>query len=480
MASEDLTPARAALEDAATYVERHKVFQLFESLLQDVLVARPSDPLSHLITSLKREPVPKVVIAGPPGAQARSVCELLASKKGMVHVIASDVVRELARLNFKPAVEAKALIDSGKEVPDAVMLEMLKEKLTSGDCRSTGWVLEGYPSTATQARAMCTAGLLPTRFIHLALSDAAVTRRLTGRRVDPVENKVYHLQDAPPPNGEVANRLVQRGEDMPPHVAERLAAYRQHMSGVLPCFSKVLAELNGDEAGGVDAILERALPLVSPYMPSRAPRGAARVCLLGGPGSNAEALGAALALRYGAKLVSAVELLHSAALSGDKKAKAAMEHPNNPLEAGRPLLGPLILERIAKEDVRTSGFVLVGFPATPGHAKELEKAKVWLRDVVHLKLSDDDALAAVTQTRYDPYDGEVYHLESKPPRDYDTAERLVQHPNHKPAVVKKLLSEYNKELPKLLKVYSGMLRTEDARRSERELVERLAPCFLSL
>ena len=127
---------------------------------------------------------------------------------------------------------------------------------------------------ATQARAMCTAGLLPTRFIHLALSDAEVTRRLTGRRVDPAENKVYHLQDAPPPNGEVANRLVQRGEDMPPRVAERLAAYRQHMSGVLPCFSKVLAELNGDEAGGVDAILERALLLVSPYMPSRAPRAA--------------------------------------------------------------------------------------------------------------------------------------------------------------------------------------------------------------
>ena len=246
--AEELTPALAALEDAATYVERHKVFQLFESLLQDVLVARPSDPLSHLITSLKREPVPKVVIAGPPGAQARSVCELLASQKGLVHVIASDVVRELARLNFKPAVEAKALVDSGKEVPDAMMLEMLKEKLTSGDCRSTGWVLEGYPSTATQARAMCTAGLLPTRFIHLALSDAEVTRRLTGRRVDPAENKVYHLQDAPPPNGEVANRLVQRGEDMPPRVAERLAAYRQHMSGVLPCFSKVLAELNGDEA----------------------------------------------------------------------------------------------------------------------------------------------------------------------------------------------------------------------------------------
>ena len=95
-------------------------------------------------------------------------------------------------------------------------------------------------------------------------------------------------------------------------------------------------------------------------------------------------------------------------------------------------------------------------------------------------MTDAEALAAVTGTRYDPYDGEVYHVEKNPPTDADTAERLVQHANHKPAVVKKLLSAYNKELPKLLSAYSGMLRTEDAKRPERELVERLAPCFLSL
>jgi len=481
MPMDEETPARAALEDASTYVEQHGVFQLFESLLQEVLISKPSDPIAHMIATLKREPVPKIVVAGPPGAQARSVCELLAAKKGMVHVIASDVWRELARMNSKPGLEAKSLVENGLDVPDALMLDMLKEKLTSGECVSAGWVLEGYPSTATQARAMTTAGLLPTRFIHIALSDSEVTRRLTGRRVDPKENQVYHVQDMPPPDAEVAGRLVQRDEDVPARVSERLLAYRQSMSGVLPSFSAVSAEVDGSAA--VDALLQTCLPLVTTSMPSRAPRGAPRVLLLGGPGSNAETVGASLALRYGAKLVSAIELLHAASLQGDKAAKKCLE-TGEPLAAadavGKNFLGELVTARIGKEDVRTNGFVLVGYPNTPAQAKFLDKSKVWLRDVVHLDIAPKEAEAAVTGLRYDPYDGEVYHLDTNPPAHPDTLARLVTHPQHKSAVVKKQLRGWAKEKGALLKIYGGVLRPEDAKRSERELVERLAPCFLSL
>ena len=58
------------------------------------------------------------------------------------------------------------------------------------------------------------------------------------------------------------------------------------------------------------------LPSITPEMPSRAPRGSARVMLLGGPGSRAEELGEALTAAYGAVLVSAPQLLRAAALSG--------------------------------------------------------------------------------------------------------------------------------------------------------------------
>ena len=80
---------RELLDDASSYVEQHKVFQLFESLLQNVLVDKPDDPIDHLIKQLSRDNVPRIVVAGPPGAQSQSVCELLAAKANLVHVISS-------------------------------------------------------------------------------------------------------------------------------------------------------------------------------------------------------------------------------------------------------------------------------------------------------------------------------------------------------------------------------------------------------
>lgn len=233
---------RDLMEGASTYVEKQKIFQLFEGLMQDLIVNKPEDPISHLISKLKRTAVPRVVVAGPPGAQARSLCELVAAKTDLVHVIASDVWRELARLGSANGVKAKALVDGGAEVPSALQLELLKEKLNSGDCVTKGWVLEGYPNTQDQTRAMLASGLLPSRFLHVALDDAEVMRRLTGRRVDPDANIIYHVDDAPPPDAETAARLIQRADDTEERVAARLSSYRMAMRNVLPCFSKVRAE----------------------------------------------------------------------------------------------------------------------------------------------------------------------------------------------------------------------------------------------
>ena len=115
------------LEHSANYVEQKKIFQLFESLLQTLLIHRPEKPISHLINVLKRDDAPRVVVSGPPGAQARSVCELIAARSHMVHVVASDVWRELARLNSASGLRAKELVENGFEVSDELLLNMLKE-----------------------------------------------------------------------------------------------------------------------------------------------------------------------------------------------------------------------------------------------------------------------------------------------------------------------------------------------------------------
>ena len=67
---DSLDMATALLEDAAAYAEQNKIFQLFESLLQELVVHKPDKPIDHLIKVLKRDSVPRVVVAGPPGAEA--------------------------------------------------------------------------------------------------------------------------------------------------------------------------------------------------------------------------------------------------------------------------------------------------------------------------------------------------------------------------------------------------------------------------
>eukprot|EP00966_Prymnesium_polylepis_P109796 2540681-Prymnesium_polylepis.1 len=111
----------ALLEGAASYVEKHKVFQLFEGLLEDLIIKRPEDPIDHLIKALKRPEVPRVIIFGPPGAQARLLCEQVSAKLNLVHVIAGDVYRDLAKAGSALGKEAKALVD-GNQVRRRAML----------------------------------------------------------------------------------------------------------------------------------------------------------------------------------------------------------------------------------------------------------------------------------------------------------------------------------------------------------------------
>jgi len=221
------------------------------------------------------------------------------------------------------------------------------------------------------------------------------------------------------------------------------------------------------------------MPLVTSEMPTRAPRGCPRVLLLGGPGSESEALGSALAQRYSAKFISAIDLLHAASLRGDKTALKAMQTPN-PLKMAEEVLGDLVLARLQQEDVRTQGFVMTGYPATAAQAAKLKKSGIWVRHAVHLELTPKEAEAAVMGKRYDPYDGEEYHVDGPMPSDPLVQERLVSHPSMNPKVFRLLLKEWSTQIPKLLKAYAEELSVEDAKRPQSQLVERLAPCFLSL
>ena len=87
----------------------------------------------------------------------------------------------------------------GALVPDDLIIGMVKEKLQSEECRSKGWLLDGFPRTQPQAQAMVSAGIVPEKFILLDVPDEVLIERVVGRRLDPVTNAIYHIKFSPPP-----------------------------------------------------------------------------------------------------------------------------------------------------------------------------------------------------------------------------------------------------------------------------------------
>jgi len=466
---------KTTLEEAAAYVEKHKVFQLFEGLLQDLLIAKPEKPLEHLISSLQAPTVPRVVIAGPPAAETRVHSETLAVALKCEHVSGPELWTEAAKAGTAAGLQAKALMDEGKPISLAVQKALLLEKLTSPPCLANGWVLEGFPTTEAEAHAMLSAGLLPTTFLHLDLGETEATRRLTGRRVDQVENQVYHLDDSPPP-ADVVKRLVHRAEDKPDAVADRLLTYRQDMTRVLDMFKSVRKSVDASlSKSEIDALI---LPLVSSAMPSRAPRGCPRVLLLGGPGSGVDELADAVAMRYGVVSVSARELLHAESLKSGPRAKkiASMIKMDIVYEIPDEIVTPIILKRLSQEDVRKRGFVLTGYPSNAAQLAILKKANIWLRDVVLLDISPEAAARRLTLSRIDPVDGTEYHPDAEWPSDPVIQARLVEHPHRSEPAVRVALSAWAQRKKLYMSAYPALI-VEDSLRTTAALEERLAPYF---
>jgi adenylate kinase len=127
-------------------------------------------------------------------------------------------------------------MDRGELVPDELVIAMVMERIARDDC-TIGFLLDGFPRTAPQARALDKAladSWLPLEAVVLLdVPDEAIVERITGRRLDPVTGKIYHLKYNPPPL-DVASRLVQRSDDTEETCRARLARYHAETSAVIP------------------------------------------------------------------------------------------------------------------------------------------------------------------------------------------------------------------------------------------------------
>ena len=196
----------------------------------------------------------KLVFLGPPGAgkgtQAARVCE----KLSIPHISTGDMLRSAIANGTPTGLKAKTYVESGGLVPDEVLVEMVRERLSNADC-ANGYLLDGFPRTVHQAEALNEISA-PDRVIDVEVKDERFMARLTGRRVCKNCANTFHISTlkdekvCPDCGGE----LYQRKDDSPETIANRLNVYHSQTAPLIDFYTKAgtLRTVDGDN--GLDEV----------------------------------------------------------------------------------------------------------------------------------------------------------------------------------------------------------------------------------
>lgn len=175
----------------------------------------------------------RLIFLGPPGSGKGTQAGMVAAKLGIPQISTGDILREAVARNMELGGKAKAYMDSGRLVPDDVMLSLVEDRLAEADC-SKGFVLDGYPRTLPQAMTLDEMLEVGRKnmdaVIFIDVKDEAVLERLSRRRVCPQCKALYNLDADPPRMENLCDRcgveLSSRTDDGEATIRTRLGVYR--------------------------------------------------------------------------------------------------------------------------------------------------------------------------------------------------------------------------------------------------------------
>lgn len=172
----------------------------------------------------------KIILLGAPGAGKGTQAEKISDKMGIPQISTGNIIREALKSGSELGEKAKSFMDKGLLVPDNVVIEIIRERLTLDDC-AKGYILDGFPRTIAQAEALDEMGISIDAVLNIYVPDEKIVNRLSGRRVCADCSNTYHIADKKPAKEGVCDKcsgaLIQRKDDSAETIAERLRVYHE-------------------------------------------------------------------------------------------------------------------------------------------------------------------------------------------------------------------------------------------------------------
>ena len=194
-----------------------------------------------------------VILLGAPGSGKGTIASRLAGEDPAVrHVSSGDLLRGAIAAGTPAGVEAKAYMDKGQLVPDALVVAMIGDVIAAEKTAKT-MLLDGFPRNVAQAEALERSGAKVRSAVLVDVPDEIIADRIAGRRTCPKCKAGYHVKALPPKVEGVCDvcgeRLVVRKDDNPETVRDRLVVYHRETEPLVAYYEAkgLLRRIDGDQ-----------------------------------------------------------------------------------------------------------------------------------------------------------------------------------------------------------------------------------------
>ena len=200
----------------------------------------------------------KLILLGPPGAGKGTQAKFVTEYLKIPQISTGDILRAEVKDRTDLGIKVQKIMDSGGLVSDELIVSIVKNRLQKDDC-TNGFLLDGFPRTIPQAKALLEAKIAIDIVIELSVSDDEIVKRLSGRRVHEASGRIYHIQNNPPKHPDLddqtGEKLVQRPDDLESTVRKRLAVYRSQTKPLVDFYSN-LSKSNSVHFESIDGSLD--------------------------------------------------------------------------------------------------------------------------------------------------------------------------------------------------------------------------------
>ena len=183
-----------------------------------------------------------LILMGPPGAGKGTQGEILAKKLNIQTISTGVMLRSAMKEGTEVGKVAAKYINDGLLIPDSVIVDVVKERLSKPDVED-GFILDGFPRTVAQAKALTEAGLKIDKVLSIDVSDDEIVGRLSSRRECSKCGAPYNeVSNKPAKEGicdKCGGELIRRADDVPETIMNRLSIYHNETEPILHYYKEM-------------------------------------------------------------------------------------------------------------------------------------------------------------------------------------------------------------------------------------------------